>query len=147
VRFGRRLRRIVVDRSSHGRSAEIVGWSNAAAAAAAAIAIGVRTAAPWGALLAFLVGFAGLRLMLAHRKTVGIAAMVGTLSIAGAAGVVTWLFAHVVDRAGFADAVAIVGALAGGAVSAWAYADLASKRHAKVPDSLVGSAVPSSSEP
>jgi hypothetical protein len=146
VRFGRRLRQIVLERSSQGRAAEIVGWSNAAAAGAGGIAIGYRTGTPLGGLVAFAVAFAGLRLMLAHRKTVGFAALLGTSAVAGAAGSVTWLFAHVVDRAGFADALGIMGALVGGAVSAWAYADLAGKRHAKVPDSLVASAVPSSSE-
>jgi hypothetical protein len=146
VRFARRLRRIVFESSSHGRAAEIVGWSNAAAAAIGAIAIGFRMRAPWAGVLAFAVGFLGLRLLLAHRKTVAFAAMFGTLAIGGAAGALTWLFAHVVDRAGFADALAVVGALVGGAVSSWAYAEVASKRHANIRDSLIVSTVPSSSE-
>jgi len=140
------MRRLVLDRSRHGRAAEIVGWSNATAAFLAAGATGVRTRAPLGALLTFVVAFASLRLMLAHRRTIGVAAMAGSVAVAATTGGLAWLFAHLVDAPGFADAMAVVGAVVGGAVPAWAYADLAAKRHARVPDSLVTASAPSSSE-
>ncbi|MDB4937669.1 MAG: hypothetical protein JWP87_4641, partial [Labilithrix sp.] len=49
--------------------------------------------AAWIGLAVGIVSFAGLRLSLAHRVTVWIAAAFGTLTIAALGGGLAWLFA------------------------------------------------------
>jgi hypothetical protein len=85
------------------------------------------------AVLAFVL----LRLALLHRVTVWIAAAFGTVAIAGAAGGLAWLFAHVIEL----DAAPPIAAACAGVLAAIlptrAYVKLARSRERDVPDSLI----------
>jgi hypothetical protein len=146
-RFGARairtLRRAVFDESREGRAAEVAAWSNAAAAVAIALAIMVagweRLAvhAAWVGLGAGAITLVLLRLALTSRLTVWIAAGTGTLTVAALAGVVAWLFGHVVEVAAAPSIAAVAGALLGALAPAWGYAHIARRRASDVRDSLV----------
>jgi hypothetical protein len=146
-RFGARairtLRHAVFDESREGRAAEIAAWSNAAAAVSIALAIIVagwdRLAvhATWLGLVAGAITLVLLRLALTTRLTVWVAALAGTLTVAAIAGVLAWLFGHVVEVAAAPSIAAVAGALLGALAPAWAYADIARRRASDVRDSLV----------
>ena len=136
-RFLRAIHHSIFHESSAGRAAEVVAWSNAAAALGAgaqAFVLGLSLAASAAiAILAFVL----LRLALLHRITIWLAAACGTIAIAGAAGGLAWLFAHVSEI----DAAPPIAAAAAGILAAIlptrAYVKLARAREADVPDSLV----------
>jgi len=144
--FGRALRRVhraIFVASRHGRAAEIAAWSNAAASAVVAAALSaslwsrIGSHAAWLGLVVFAATFAFLRLSLAHRTTIWLAAFAGTTTVAGAGGGVAWVFAHVIEASAAPLIAAIAGALLAGAPAAWAYAHLAKRRAHCVPDSLL----------
>jgi hypothetical protein len=146
-RFGARairtLAHAVFDESRGGRAAEIAAWSNAAAAVAVALAIIVagwdRLAvhAAWLGLGAGAITLLVLRLALTNRLTVWIAALAGTLTVAAIAGVLAWLFGHVVEIAQAPSIAAVAGALLGALAPAWGYGHIARRRASDVRDSLV----------
>lgn len=146
-RFLRALHSSIFDESSAGRAAEVVAWSNAAAALGAGaqgFALGLSLAASAGiAVLAFVL----LRLALLHRVTIWLAAACGTVAISGAAGGLAWLFAHVIEL----DAAPPVAAACAGVLAAIlptrAYVKLARARENDVPDSLIEPASARSSWP
>jgi len=122
--------------SREGRSAEIAFWSNTVAAVGLGggafylerswlLAAGVAVAA-----------FVLLRIALAHRVTVWIAASFGTLAVSAAGGGLAWLFAHVIESPSAPAIAAILGAVATATVPAWAYGNLAQRRAEAIPDSL-----------
>jgi hypothetical protein len=133
----RAIHHSVFHESSAGRAAEVVAWSNAAAAlgiGAQGVVLGLSLAASAGiAIFAFVL----LRLALLHRVTVWIAAAFGTIAVAGAAGGLAWLFAHCIEiDAAPAIAAACAGVLAS-ILPTRAYVKLARSRERDVPDSLV----------
>ena len=136
-RLLRAIHHSIFHESSAGRAAEVVAWSNAAAALGAGaqgFVMGLSVAA--SACIAVLA-FVLLRLALLHRVTVWIAAAFGTVAIAGAAGGLAWLFAHCIEI----DAAPPIAAAAAGILAAIlptrAYVKLARARERDVPDSLV----------
>jgi hypothetical protein len=135
---------VVFAASRHGRASEIVAWSNAAASVglgAGAYMLGRS----WPiAIGGFVIAFVLLRVALAHRLTVWMAASFGTLAIAGAGGGLSWLFAHLIEEPSAPSIAAITGALVSATGPAWAYAKLAERRAQEVPDSLVDPVSPSS---
>lgn len=141
--FLRRARHVLFDASRAGRASEIAAWANAVSA----ITLGAGAAAlSWGKLpihgawiggFVAVASFALLRLSLAHRTTVWIAAGFGTLTVATLGGALSWLFAHVIDLPALPSVAAVLGALVTAAVPAWGYAQLARNRREGMPDSLV----------
>jgi hypothetical protein len=133
----RAIHHAIFNESRHGRTAEIVAWSNAAAslgAGAQAMLLGASLSA---SLLVAAFAFVLLRLALLHRVTVWIAAAFGTVAVAGAAGGVAWLFAHVISHpAAPPIAAAAVGVLTA-LVPTRAYLQLARAREHEVRDSLI----------
>jgi hypothetical protein len=124
--------------SRHGRAAEIAGWSNALAA----LGFGVLTfrggLGEAASVAALVVSFALLRLAMAHLATLPLAALAGTLAVAGGGGLLAWTFGHVFETEPAAPVTAgILGALASALAPAWAYAEVARHRREHVPDSLV----------
>jgi hypothetical protein len=137
VRVLRLLRRAVVYESREGRAAEIAGWSNFVAAfvvGAGAFYAERSFAFAFAALVAALVA---LRLALANRVTVWLAAAVGSLSVATACGALAWTFAHVLEMPAAPPIAGALGALVGGAIPATAYLRIARRRADDVPDSLL----------
>ena len=141
--MARALQHALFHESRQGRAAEVASWSNAASAVA--IAAGVTACAwsslpvhsAWLGLLAGALTFIGLRLTLANRFTVWIAATVGTLTVAALGGGLAWLFAHVLESAAAPSIAAVAGALLAAALPAWSYAHVARRRAEGVRDSLV----------
>jgi hypothetical protein len=136
-RFLRAIHHSVFHESSAGRAAEVVAWSNAAAAlgvGAQAFVLGLSIAASAAvAILAFVL----LRVALLHRITVWVAAAFGTVAVAGAAGGLAWLFAHCIElEAAPPIAAACAGVLAA-ILPTRAYVKLARSRERDVPDSLI----------
>lgn len=142
-RAARAIHHVVFDASRVGRAGEIAAWANAASAFAIAVATGAllwarfATHAAWLGLVAGLVTLLVLRLALAHRYTVWIAAAVGTLTIAALGGGLAWLFAHVLESASAPSIAAVAGALVAALAPARSYAHIAGRRANDVPDSLV----------
>ena len=139
----RLLRHAVFQASRKGRAGEIAGWANGASAlavAAGVTALGwpqLSMHAAWIGLAVGVISFGGLRLALAHRVTVWIAATLGTVTVAALGGGLAWLFAHVVERPAVPSIAAVVGALGAAIAPAWSYAHLAKRRKENVPDSLI----------
>jgi hypothetical protein len=137
------LHHAVFHASREGRAGEIAAWANGASAfaiAAGVTALGwsrLSMHAAWIGLAVGIVTFAGLRLSLAHRVTVWIAAAFGTLTIAALGGGLAWLFAHVVESPAAPSIAAVLGALAAALAPAWSYAHLAKRRKENVRDSLI----------
>ena len=137
------------DASRVGRAGEIAAWSNAASALAIAITTGAllwsRFAidAVWIGLLAGVALFVVLRLALAHRYTVWISALVGTLTIATLGAAVAWLIGHLVEAPDAPTVAAALGAILAALAPAWAYGQLAQRRANSERDSLL-SPIPSS---
>jgi hypothetical protein len=137
------LSRAVFYESREGRAAEIAAWSNALVGIAAGVAAWASLRS-WG--IAFgvaLVAFVLLRVALAHRVTVWIAAVFGTVVVGASGGALTWLFAHVIEVPAAPPIAAAIAALVTGALPGWAYLQLARHRANDIPDSLVAP-VPSS---
>jgi hypothetical protein len=143
----RMLRHLLFNASRHGRCAEIAGWSNAVAALGFATGAMVLLNSWILAAGVFVLAFVLLRLALANRLSLGVAACCGTIAVAGAGGGVAWLFAHVLESYPSAPWVAlVVGGIAAGALPAWAYGRLLGLRESGVRDSLTHpESVPSSS--
>lgn len=133
------LHALVFASSREGRAAEIVGWSNGLASLALGIALAAWARAPWAlAGLAALVLFVLLRLALAHRVTVWIAALAGVLTTAAVGGGVGWVLGHAIESWAFAPALAAAsGALAVAGPTAWAFSRYLRRRAEDAPDSLV----------
>jgi hypothetical protein len=133
----------IFDASRDGRAAEIAAWSNGASAVGVALAIAVLAwsrlpaHAAWLGVGGGLVTFVVLRLALTHRFTVWFAAVIGTLTIAGAGGSIAWLFGHVVETPAAPSIAAVAGALVAAVAPAWSYSRLAQQRARHVRDSLV----------
>lgn len=139
----RRLHHLIFDQSRAGRAYEVAAWANGASALAIALGVGwllwprVAENAIWIALVAAVVAFVGLRLSLAHRMTVWIAATTGTLTIASLGAALAWVFGHVIETPAAPSVAAAIGALAAAALPAWSYAHLAARRARDVRDSLI----------
>lgn len=138
-RLGRAVVRAFVYESSGGAAAEVVGYANALPALAAAAGAWALASTAWIAIVAGLVVYALLRLALAHRITIWIAAVLGTLAVAALVGVLAWVFAHFVEAPWAPPLGAVLGVLAGGALPGWAYGRLIVARMNDVPDSLIES--------
>lgn len=129
--------------SREGRASEIAIWSNAASALVVAGGVAALTwpqlpgHAAWIGLGAGIVAFIGLRLSLAHRWTVWIAAAFGTLTIAALGGGLAWLFGHVLESPSAPSIAAVLGAIAAALAPAWSYAHLARRRSEGRRDSLL----------
>jgi hypothetical protein len=144
MRFPSRVRRVfralhhaVFHASRQGRAAEVAGWSNALASLAIGGGLFLLYRSIALAVAASVVAFVLLRVALAHRATVWIAASFGTLAVAGAAGGLAWLFAHVVESIpSLPSIVAVLAAVGGATLPAWAYGRLAQRRVENVRDSL-----------
>ncbi len=135
----RAIHHAFVFESRHGRAAEIVGWSNALAAlvVGAAVYRGLELTLLL-ALGATVLAFVLLRLALAHRLTLGLAALAGTLSVAAVSGLFAWTLGHAIESYAWAPHVlGIASALGGALAPAWAYASVAAHRRQQVPDSLI----------
>ena len=136
-RFLRAIHHSIFHESTEGRAAEVVAWSNAAAAlgfGGQAFLLGMSLAASVAiAVLAFIL----LRMALLHRVTIWIAAAFGTVAIAGAAGGVAWLFAHVSEIPAAPPIAAAAAGVLAAILPTRAYGKLARSRAAEIPDSLV----------
>ena len=136
-RAARFVRHVVFDASRAGRSSEIAAWSNALASlglAGGAYAL-VRS---WPLALAVaVIAFVLLRVALAHRLTVWIAAALGTLAVGAVGGALCWLFGHVLEQAAAPWIAGALGALLSALAPAWAYGSLAQRRERNIRDSLV----------
>jgi hypothetical protein len=131
------LHHSIFHESSAGRAAEVVAWSNAAAAlciGGQGYLAGLSLAAAAGVAIG---SFVLLRLALLHRVTIWIAAAFGTVAIAGAAGGLAWLFAHVVEMEAAPPIAAACAGVLAAILPTRAYVKLARNREASVPDSLV----------
>lgn len=128
--------------SREGRAAEIAIWSNAASALAVAGAVVALTWASlpahalWIGMGAGVAAFVGLRVSLAYRVTVWIAAAFGTLTIGALGGALAWLFGHVLESPSAPSILAVFGALLAAVAPAWSYSRLARQRAQHVRDSL-----------
>jgi hypothetical protein len=114
----------------------VAAWSNGTAAVALAAGAFVLTVSWAVAVTVLVVGYIGLRLALTTRWTLWIAAAAGTLAVAGCAGLVAWLFGHLVEVPGAASIALVLAALGASTVPAWAYGTLAQRRAARIRDSL-----------
>lgn len=139
----RTVRHAIFDESRGGRAAEIAAWSNGASALGVAAVVTVLgwerlpIHAAWVGLVAGVLTLVGLRLALAHRFTVWLAAVVGTLTVAAIGGGLAWLFGHVLEIASAPPLAALGGALLAALAPAWSYANIARRRAENVRDSLV----------
>lgn len=133
----RAVHHAVFHASREGRAAEIAAWSNAAAAVGAGAGAFALSRSWPAALATALAMFVPLRVALAHRVTVWVAALLGTLAVAATSGGLAWVFAHVLEAPSAPPIAAVLGALAGALAPAWAYGRLAQRRLDEVPDSLL----------
>jgi len=133
----------IFDASRGGRASEIASWANAASAltagasAAALLWSALGASALWAGFAALVLVFVGLRLSLAHRVTVWIAAAFGTFTIAALGGALAWLFGHVVEAPGAPSVAAVVGSVVAALAPAWSYTHIARLRSERVRDSLL----------
>ena len=95
------------------------------------------TRAVWVGLVGFAFAFVGLRVALAHRSTLWIAAGFGTLTVAAVGGSLAWLFGHLLDGPSAPSIAAVLGAVVAALGPAWGYARLARRRAEGVRDSLI----------
>jgi hypothetical protein len=93
-----------------------------------------------------VVLFVLLRLALANRHTIWIAASFGTLAVGSASGGLAWLFGHGIEASASAPSIAaVIFAVLGAMLPAWAYGRLAERRASNQRDSLIDPvSVPSS---
>ncbi len=91
----------------------------------------------WAGFAALVVVFVGLRISLAHRVTVWIAAAFGTLTIGALGGSLAWLFGHVVEAPAAPSVAAVVGGVFAALAPAWSYTHIARLRSEHVRDSLL----------
>jgi len=130
--------------SREGRAAEVIAWSNGATGLGFGALVlwltwsrGVTTSLGL-ALATTGVAFCALRLALANRYTVWIAAVLGTASIAALGGALAWVFAHLFESvAAFPSIAAFVGGFLAALAPGWSYAQLARQRADNVRDSLI----------
>lgn len=141
--FARAMHHVVFDASRVGRAGEIAAWSNGVSALAVALGTIAHlwsrfgSNAAWLGLLAGALTLLVLRLALAHRYTLWLAALVGTLTIASLGAGVAWLFGHVVESPSAPSIAAVLGALLGALAPAWAYGELAKRRARSERDSFI----------
>lgn len=133
----RYLHHTVFDESREGRAYEIVAWSKAFAGFGLGAGAFVLTRSHLAALCALLATLVLLRAALTSRRTLWIAASLGTASVAACGGALTWLFGHVIEVPAVPFIAGVLGATTSAAVPAWAYARLARRRAESVPDSLL----------
>ncbi len=151
MRLLRALHHAVLHESREGRAAEIIAWSNGVTGLALGGLVGwltwsrgVTTALGVG-LAAAAIAFCMLRLALAHRVTVWIAAVLGTSSVAAIGGGLAWVFAHLFESVpGLPPAAAALGAVLAGLLPAMSYRKLARHRAHDVRDSLMPISLPHS---
>lgn len=136
-RLLRAVHHAIFHESREGRAAEIVAWSNAAAALGAGAQAFVLDCSPAASLAIAVLAFLLLRVALLHRVTVWIAAAFGTVAIAGAAGGIAWLFAHVIEHPAAPPIAAGAAGVLAAIVPTCAYVRLAKRRAENVPDSLI----------
>lgn len=142
AKVARLVHHAIFDASRGGRASEIASWANGASALATGAGV---TALLWShlgsnalaaGLGALVVVFALLRLSLAHRVTVWIAAAFGTLTVTALGGSLAWLFGHVVEVPAAPSIAAVLGGLVAALAPAWSYTQLARLRSERVRDSL-----------
>lgn len=136
-RFLRAVHHAVFHESREGRAAEVVAWSNAGAALGAGAQAFVLGASVAVSVAIAVLAFVLLRLALLHRVTVWIAAAFGTIAVAGAAGGLAWLFAHVVENPAAPPIAAAAAGVLVAIVPTRAYVQFARSRANDVRDSLV----------
>jgi len=134
----RNIHHAIFHASREGRCAEIAFWSNTAAC----FLLGAGTfyvTQSWVVGVAIAAAmFILLRIAIANRFTVWIAASFGTLAVSALGGALAWLFAHVIESSATAPSIAAVaGAVVSATVPAWAFGRLAQRRQEAIPDSLV----------
>lgn len=133
----------IFDASRGGRATEIASWANAASALTVGAGLAVLlwpelgANALWAGFAALVVVFVGLRISLAHRVTVWIAAAFGTVTVAALGGSLAWLFGHVVEVPAAPSVAAVVGAVIAALAPAWSYTQIARLRSERVRDSLL----------
>lgn len=122
-----------------------MAWSNAAASLGIGAGVFVQTHAFAPSIAAATAAFLLLRVALAHRWTVRVAAALGTIAVAALGGGLAWLLAHVFESIPSAPIVgALLGAIGSAALPLWAYVQLARYRE-QSRDSLIDPvSVPSS---
>jgi hypothetical protein len=143
----RSIHHLIFHASREGRSAEIAVWSNAIASLGIGAGTFFLTHHSWPlSITTAALSFVLLRLALAHRLTVWIAASCGTLAVSCVGGGLAWLFAHVIEAVPSAPSIAaVIGAVASATLPAWAYGRLAQRRDDHIRDSLIDPvSVPSS---
>ncbi len=137
ARSFRKLHHVVFHASREGRASEIAAWSNALVSVALGGGAFVWTHSwPFTVCVPILV-FVLLRAALTHRVTLWIAGVLGTCSVAAAAGGLAWLFGHVIEIPSVPLIAAVVVAIGSATVPAWAYRRLAQRRAENVRDSLI----------
>ena len=133
----------IFDASGGGRATEIASWANAASALTVGAGVAVLlwsqlgANALWAGFAALAVVFVGLRVSLAHRVTVWIAAAFGTVTVGALGGSLAWLFGHVVETPAAPSVAAVVGAVIAALAPAWSYTHIARLRSERVRDSLL----------
>ncbi len=130
--------------SQNGRAAEIAAWSNALAALGLGAASYFVLTSWVAAVVVAPLAFMGLRLSLVNRKTLWIAAVLGTLAVAGTAGGLGWLFGHLAEARAVPPIMCALAAIGAGLVPAWAFSKLASVREVTRDSLIDASSVPSS---
>jgi hypothetical protein len=144
-RAKRAMHHVVFHASREGRAAEIVGWSNVVASLVLGGAIFARTRHAGLSVAVAVVALLLLRLALANRVTVRIAAVLGTVAVAAMGGGASWVLAHVLESVPSAPIVAaVIGTALSAVMPVWAYGRIAHLReHTR--DSLIDPvSVPSS---
>jgi len=128
-RFLRAVHHAIFHASREGRASEVVLWSNAIASLAMGVLAWFLFRSIPGAIATAVVLFVLLRVALANRHTIWISASFGTLAVGGACGSLAWLFGHVIEASTSAPSiVAVLCAVGGAMLPAWAYSRLAEKR-------------------
>lgn len=146
----RALHHAVFHASREGRAHEVVLWSNAIASLMFAGLAWYLVRSTPATIATAVVLFVLLRLALMNRHTIWIAASCGTLAVGGVSGALAWLFGHVVEPSASAieasameasasvpSMAAVVFAIAGAILPAWAYGRLAARRASNQRDSLI----------
>jgi hypothetical protein len=147
-KFVRALHHAIFHASREGRASEIVLWSNAVASLAMAGLSWFLFRSTPATIATPVVLFVLLRLALMNRHTIWIAASFGTLAVGGGSGALAWLFGHVIEVSASAPSIAaVIFAVVGAMLPAWAYGRLAERRSSNQPDSLIDPvSVPSSGQ-
>lgn len=133
----RAARHAIIYESRAGRAAEIAGWSNALTAVLAGAGALYATRGVALSATVLVATFVALRVALAHRWTVWVAAALGTVAVGTAFGALAWLFAQLLETPSAPTTAAILCAVGSAVLPASAYARVARLRADEAPDSLV----------